>query len=46
MYDLNGKLIYSGQVENNTAIEVGALEKGIYLVYLPGTGSVKKFVKN
>ncbi|MBI3134022.1 MAG: CotH kinase family protein [Bacteroidetes bacterium] len=46
LYDLNGKLIYSGQVENNTAIEVGALEKGIYLVYLPGTGSVKKFVKN
>jgi hypothetical protein len=46
LFDINGRLIYSGQVENNSAIDISALEKGTYLVYLPGLQKVQKLVKN
>ena len=46
LYDLNGRLIISGQVSNNTAVDIQALETGIYIVYLPASASVQKLVKN
>ena len=46
VFDMNGKLVINGSVENNTAIDVSALEAGIYLIYLPHFGKVEKLVKN
>jgi hypothetical protein len=46
LYDLNGRLIFSGQVSTNTALDIRFLETGVYLIYLPGTGNVKKLIKN
>ena len=44
--DLNGKLIYTGQIENNTAVDISYLESGIYLIYLPELNNVQKLIKN
>ncbi len=46
LMDLNGKLIYTGQIENNTAVDISYLESGIYLIYLPELNSVQKLIKN
>lgn len=46
LYDLNGRMIYSGQVTNNEALDISMLEQGVYLVYLPASNTVRKFVKN
>jgi hypothetical protein len=46
LYDLNGRLIFSGQVSTNTAIDISSLENGVYLIYVPASNAVRKLVKN
>jgi len=46
LYDLNGRVIFSGQIENNSSIDVSLLQNGIYLIHIPSLNEVKKLIKN
>jgi len=46
LYDMNGKIIFMGQVENNSMIDISVLEKGIYLIQIPELNVVEKLIKN
>jgi len=46
LYDLNGRVICAGQIENNSSIDVSLLQNGIYLIHIPSLNVVEKLIKN
>lgn len=46
LYDLNGRLIKSVQVFDNTAVDVSELTNGVYLLFVPTLNKTIKLVKN
>ncbi|MBK9191394.1 MAG: CotH kinase family protein [Crocinitomicaceae bacterium] len=46
LYNLQGELVYSGQIENNSSLNISSLQSGTYIIYLPLTGEVNKLMKH
>lgn len=45
LFDLNGRLIYTGTVDNHSTVDISSLENGVYLVYVPELNSCQKIIK-
>lgn len=46
LFNMQGDLVLTGQVYSNTAVDISALEQGIYLVRFGDLNQVKKLIKN